>query len=107
MNSLGSQMLFVPSGEFVMGSDAPDAGPTEKPLTKVTLSRFYISRHPVTNAEYEQFVQAGGDRVRPQDPGARGAPQGRPRKVIRSHQLPGYSGLASSINMIGRFARIG
>ena len=55
VNSLGSQMLFVPSGEFIMGSDAPDAGPTEKPLTKVTLSRFYMSRHPVTNAEYEQF----------------------------------------------------
>ena len=55
INSLGGQMLFVPSGEFVMGSDAPDAGPNEKPLTKVTLSRFYMSRFPITNAEYEQF----------------------------------------------------
>ncbi|HKP93481.1 MAG TPA: formylglycine-generating enzyme family protein [Chthoniobacterales bacterium] len=55
VNSTGSQMLFVPSGDFVMGSDAVDAGPTERPLTKVTLSRFYMSRHPVTNAEYEQF----------------------------------------------------
>ena len=54
-NSLGCQMVFVPSGEFVMGSDAPDAGPTERPLTKVTLSRFYISRFLITNAEYEQF----------------------------------------------------
>jgi formylglycine-generating enzyme required for sulfatase activity len=55
VNSLGSQMLFVPSAEFVMGSDAPDAGPTERPPTKVTLSKYYISRHLVTNAEYEQF----------------------------------------------------
>ena len=55
VNSLGSQMLFIPSGEFTMGSDAADAGPTERPMTKVTLSRFYMSRHPVTNAEYEQF----------------------------------------------------
>jgi formylglycine-generating enzyme required for sulfatase activity len=55
VNSLGSQMLFVPSGEFIMGSDAPDAGPTERPLTKVTLSRFYMSRHLVTNADYEQI----------------------------------------------------
>jgi formylglycine-generating enzyme required for sulfatase activity len=55
VNSLGAQMLFVPSAEFVMGSEAPDAGPTERPVTKVTLSRFYMSRHLVTNADYEQF----------------------------------------------------
>jgi formylglycine-generating enzyme required for sulfatase activity len=67
VNSFGSQMLFVPSGEFVMGSDAPDAGPTEKPLTKVTLSRFYMSRHLVTNAEYEQFDPS---HIRKRAPGA-------------------------------------
>jgi formylglycine-generating enzyme required for sulfatase activity len=55
VNSLGGQMLFVPSGEFVMGSDAIDAGPNERPVTKITLSKFYMSRHPITNAEYEQF----------------------------------------------------
>lgn len=55
VNSVGGQMLFIPSGEFTMGSEAPDAGPNERPLTKVTLSRFYMSRHLVTNADYEQF----------------------------------------------------
>jgi formylglycine-generating enzyme required for sulfatase activity len=55
VNSLGGQMLFVPSGEFMMGSDAPDAGPGERPLTKVTLSKFYMSRHLVTNADFEQY----------------------------------------------------
>ena len=55
VSSVGAQMLFVPAGTFVMGSDAFDAPPNEKPLTKVTLSRFYMSRFPVTNAEYEQF----------------------------------------------------
>lgn len=67
VNSVGGQMLFVPSGEFVMGSEAPDAGPTEKPLTKVTLSRFYMSRHLVTNAEYEQFDPS---HIRKRAPGA-------------------------------------
>ena len=55
VNSVGSEMLLVPSGEFIMGSDAFDAPPNEKPLTRVTLSRFYMSRHLVTNGEYEQF----------------------------------------------------
>ncbi|PZR73038.1 MAG: hypothetical protein DLM73_11625 [Chthoniobacterales bacterium] len=60
INSVGGQMLFVPSGEFFMGSDAADAGPNERPLTKITLSRFYMSRHPITNAEYEQFDPSHG-----------------------------------------------
>ncbi|HZJ38293.1 MAG TPA: SUMF1/EgtB/PvdO family nonheme iron enzyme [Chthoniobacterales bacterium] len=54
-NSLECQMFFVPSGEFSMGSEAPDAPPNERPLTKVTLSKFYMSRFPITNAEYEKF----------------------------------------------------
>jgi formylglycine-generating enzyme required for sulfatase activity len=65
VNSFGSQMLFVPSAEFTMGSDAPDSGPTEKPLTKVTLSKFYMSRHLVTNAEYEQFDPSHGRKRAP------------------------------------------
>ncbi len=55
VNVLGATMFLIPAGEFVMGSTAFDAGPTETPLTRVTLSRFYMSRFPVTNAEYEQF----------------------------------------------------
>jgi formylglycine-generating enzyme required for sulfatase activity len=54
-NSFGSQMLFIPAGEFSMGSEASEAGPNERPVTRVTVSRFYMSRHLVTNAEYEQF----------------------------------------------------
>jgi len=55
INPIGGTMILIPAGEFVMGSDAPDAGPDESPLTPVTLSEFYMSRYPVTNAQYEQF----------------------------------------------------
>jgi formylglycine-generating enzyme required for sulfatase activity len=67
VNSTGAQMLFVPSGEFTMGSEALDAPPTERPLTKVTLSRFFMSRFPVTNAEFEQFDSS---HARKRSPGA-------------------------------------
>src|SRR5439155_18190507 len=60
VNSVGSQMLFVPSAEFIMGSDAIDAGPNERPLAKIALSRFYMSRYLITNAEYEQFDPSHG-----------------------------------------------
>jgi formylglycine-generating enzyme required for sulfatase activity len=54
-NSLGDQMIFIPSAEFTMGSEAFDSAPNERPVTKVLVSRFYISQHLITNAQYEQF----------------------------------------------------
>ena len=54
-NPFGAPMMLVPAGEFVMGSEAPDAAPNEQPLTPVTLSEFYMSRYLITNAQYEQF----------------------------------------------------
>jgi formylglycine-generating enzyme required for sulfatase activity len=54
-NSLRGEMIFVPSGQFVMGSEAIDAAPNERPPTRVTVSRFYLSRYLITNADYEQF----------------------------------------------------
>ncbi len=57
-NTLGGLMIFVPSAEFTMGSEIKDALPNERPLSQVTLSRFYISRCLITNADYEQFDRA-------------------------------------------------
>jgi len=50
-----ADMLFIPSGTFVMGSTADGAAPNEQPLTRTNLNCFYISRHPVTNAQYEMY----------------------------------------------------
>jgi formylglycine-generating enzyme required for sulfatase activity len=57
-NTLGEMMIFVPSAEFTMGSGIEEAAPNERPLSQVTLSRFYMSRCPITNADYEQFDRA-------------------------------------------------
>jgi len=53
-----ADMIFIPSGTLVMGSAADGAAPNEQPLTKTNLSCFYISRHQVTNAQYEMFDPA-------------------------------------------------
>ena len=48
-------MIFVPSAEFTMGSDAEYSSPNEQPVWHATVTRFYISRYLITNAAYEQF----------------------------------------------------
>jgi formylglycine-generating enzyme required for sulfatase activity len=54
-NSMGAQMFLIPSGEFLMGSNEPDAPPNETPQVPVTVTRFFMSRFPVTNEQYETF----------------------------------------------------
>ncbi|MBI4785819.1 MAG: SUMF1/EgtB/PvdO family nonheme iron enzyme [Chloroflexi bacterium] len=56
----GKEMLLIPAGEFVMGSDERKE---EQPPHKVYSDAFYISRYPVTNAEYKKFVDATKHRV--------------------------------------------
>jgi sulfatase modifying factor 1 len=51
-------MAWVPSGEFLMGSDHPLARPNERPTQKVAVSGFWMDRTHVTNAEFAGFVAA-------------------------------------------------
>ncbi|HXA09731.1 MAG TPA: SUMF1/EgtB/PvdO family nonheme iron enzyme [Chthoniobacterales bacterium] len=55
VNTIGAEIFLVPSGVFKMGSEAADAAPNERPITQVTLTRYYLSRHLITNAQYEMF----------------------------------------------------
>ncbi len=59
-SALGLELLLIPSGTFRMGCEDPDAAPNEAPISSVTLTRFYLSRHPITNAQYEVFDQSHG-----------------------------------------------
>jgi serine/threonine-protein kinase len=52
----GKDYLHIPGGEFWMGSPQD----SDAPRRKVYVDGFYISRYPVTNAEYHAFVQAKG-----------------------------------------------
>jgi formylglycine-generating enzyme required for sulfatase activity len=51
----GPEMLLVTSGEFMQGSEAPDAAPHEQPTMATAVTCFHISRFPITNAQYELF----------------------------------------------------
>ncbi len=52
------EMVFVKGGTFTMGCDT--GYNDEKPLHKVTLSDFYISKYEITVKQYRQFCQATG-----------------------------------------------
>lgn len=47
----------IPAGKFVMGSDAEE---DEVPRHEVDLPRYFISRYPVTVAQYRAFVESTG-----------------------------------------------
>ena len=55
------ELVRVPAGEFLMGSDPAkdnDAEDNEQPQHRVYVSEFYIGKYPVTNAQYAAFVKA-------------------------------------------------
>src|SRR5262249_10236783 len=55
-------MVYVPPGEFMMGSAENDPDvyawekPHEQPQHRVRLDAYYIDLHEVTNAEFERFA---------------------------------------------------
>jgi len=53
----GSTMIFIPEGEFTMGSDKYAA---EKPVQTIYLDKYYIDKYLVTNDQFQKFVDETG-----------------------------------------------
>jgi sulfatase modifying factor 1 len=53
-------MVWVPGGEFTMGSTSHLAKNNEKPAHKVKVTGFWMDKTDVTNAQFAKFVQATG-----------------------------------------------
>src|SRR5262245_37289670 len=51
-------MVWVPGGEFLMGSDHQLAQRNERPAHKVRVHGFWMDRTHVTNAQFAAFVKA-------------------------------------------------
>ena len=49
-------LIWVPGGSFLMGSN--DFYREERPVRKESVSGFWMDSHPVTNAEFREFVNA-------------------------------------------------
>jgi formylglycine-generating enzyme required for sulfatase activity len=61
------EMVVVPAGEFIMGSNDLE---TEKPLHNVTIGRpFAVGQFEVTFAEWDACIAAGGCKHKPKDDG--------------------------------------
>ena len=51
-------MVLIPAGEFLMGSNDPEARNDEQPVHTVYVDAFYMDIYEVTNAQYKEFVDA-------------------------------------------------
>jgi sulfatase modifying factor 1 len=85
-------MVWVPGGEFLMGSE--DFYPEERPVHRVAVDGFWMDEHTVTVAEFRRFVKATGYATwaeRPPDPAE--YPDADPRLLVPGslvfHMTPG------------------
>lgn len=53
-------MVWIPGGEFTMGTDVATGWPEESPAHRVKLNGFWIDATEVTNAEFKRFADATG-----------------------------------------------
>jgi len=55
-----AEMVYVPAGYFMMGSETVAAGRNERPARDVYLDGFWIYTHPVTNQHFSEFTEQTG-----------------------------------------------
>lgn len=55
-----SDMVWIPGGEFAMGTNEKNAWNGEKPAHQVRVDGFWMDTTEVTNAQYRKFVEATG-----------------------------------------------
>jgi formylglycine-generating enzyme required for sulfatase activity len=56
-------MVYVPVGEFVMGSPPGEGEDNERPQHTVTLADFWMDGHEVTNAQFANFLNKAGNQT--------------------------------------------
>ena len=63
VNSIGMEFVWVPAGEFVMGSESEHADDDEQPLTRVRISEgYWLGKFEVTQGEWEAVMGSNPSR---------------------------------------------
>lgn len=57
---LGIEFELIPSGKFVMGVQKSTGALDDTPAQEIHLDRYMISRHEITNRQYELFIRETG-----------------------------------------------
>ena len=55
-----NNMVLIPGGKYLMGSDKPEAYTDEKPVHEVIVDSFLMDKYEITNHQFLQFVNATG-----------------------------------------------
>lgn len=55
----GAEMVFIPEGPFIMGTDSETAPASSKPAHEVSLKGFWIDKYEVTNALFAECANSG------------------------------------------------
>src|SRR4051812_48751083 len=53
-------MVWIPGGEFTMGTNSDLGWADEKPAHRVRVAGFWMDETEVTNAQFREFVEATG-----------------------------------------------
>jgi eukaryotic-like serine/threonine-protein kinase len=87
-----SKMVVIPDGEFTMGSESYTA---EKPIQKITLSKYYIDKYLVTNAMFTRFTEETGYQTDAEKEGAGLVRVGRRWKKVEGASWKSPDGLGT------------
>ncbi|MCB9138040.1 MAG: SUMF1/EgtB/PvdO family nonheme iron enzyme [Caldilineaceae bacterium] len=60
VEAIEPQTVAIPGGTATLGGEDPEASDDEKPACTVPLMAFELAVYPVTNAEFDRFIQAKG-----------------------------------------------